>query len=157
MIKLIWAMDPNRVIGKNNSLPWKIKEELKHFLNSTKNHTVLIGRKTYESLPSPLLNRKIIVLTRNKNYKINDSSIICSNNLEAIINKYKNSEEILFVCGGSKIYKETLYAADELIITNIKKEYDGDTYFPEFDLTKFELIKKVEYIKFNIEYYRNKF
>ncbi len=156
MIKLIWAMDPNGVIGKNNSLPWHIKDELKHFSKTTYNNHVLFGRKTFESLPGILPNRVHLVLTRDKQIKSNNSSVIYCTNLKKIINKYKKNNKDLYIAGGSEIYKQTLPYADELIVTEIKNFYDGNIYFPEFDISKFELIKILQYDKFNVKYYRRK-
>ncbi len=163
MIKLIWAMDKNGIIGKNNKLPWRIKEELQHFYRETKFKTILMGRKTYESLPNKnLINRKIILISRSdKNSKAlnsildnQNSNVVVVNNLIDFLKKYYNTKEDLYICGGASIYQQSIPFANELIISEIKNSYDGDSVFPKFDITKFELYKKIDYNDFIVKYYK---
>ncbi len=160
MIKLIWAMDESKLIGKDNKLPWNLKEDLKHFYDTINGHDLLMGRKTYEFIPKKRISsNKIFVLTRNKDESFNNhhNNVYYINNLDDFILKYKNNKNnILFVCGGSNVYQQTIKYANELIISKVKGKYNGNVYFPIFDINKFELIKKVEYINFSIEYYRKK-
>ncbi len=157
MIKLLWAMDENNLIGKNNHLPWHLKEELQHFKRTTVGQTILFGRLTYEGIGGPLPNRKILVLTTKKDYIINHPDVKVVTNLNDIINTYQqNSTDDIYICGGKKIYEATLPYADELIISYIKGKYEGDTYFPTFDLTQFILIKTTELEQFVIKYYKRK-
>ncbi len=154
MIKLVWAMDLNGVIGKNNGLPWNIKEELKHFVKITKNNTILMGRTTFEHLPGILPNRKIIVLTRNESLTSDNKDVKYCHNLNKLVDEYANNPNLdLYVCGGANIYKQFLPFANELIISIIKDKFDGDTYFPEYDLSKFKLTAKQENSNFIVEYY----
>ncbi len=156
MIKLIWAMDPNGVIGNNGKLPWKSKEELKHFSKTTKYNSILMGRKTFDSLPGTLPNRKIIVLTREYTAVSNDKDIYFTNDLKSILIKYHgNINEDIYIAGGSNIYLQTLKHADELIVTRINKKFKGDCYFPVVNFSDgFRLIKKEEHSSFCVEYYK---
>ncbi|WP_424527076.1 dihydrofolate reductase [Spiroplasma endosymbiont of Glossina fuscipes fuscipes] len=157
MIKLLWAMDENNLIGKNNHLPWHLKEELQHFKRTTVGQTILFGRLTYEGIGGPLPNRKILVLTTKKDYIINHLDVKVVTNLNDIINTYQqNLTDDIYICGGKKIYEATLPYADELIISYIKGKYEGDTYFPAFDLTQFILTKTTELEQFVIKYYKRK-
>ena len=105
MIKLIVAMDPNQLIGKNNQLPWNIKEDLAHFKQTTIGHAVVMGRKTYESIGKALPNRVNYVLTRDPDFKAKESSVIIVKDYLELIKKYKNSQDILFVIGGEQVYQ----------------------------------------------------
>ena len=127
IITLIAAHDPNLVIGQDGKLPWYYPEDLKHFKKHTTGQVIIMGRGVFEELgEKPLPNRKNIVLSRSKNYENVDTYT----SLEAAI-KNQTCEEV-FIIGGGVLYKETLLNADRLIITEIKKEYEGDTYFPEY-------------------------
>jgi dihydrofolate reductase len=125
MITLIAACSLNKVIGKNNTLIWKVPGDLKRFKELTSGHTVLMGRKTYESIGRPLPNRRNIILTRNPEFKA-EGCLIYSD-LKEVLDLYKND---LFVIGGEEIYKQTLGYADYVELTLINKEFEGDAFFP---------------------------
>ena len=131
MMKLIVAKASNNVIGNNNNLIWHLPNDLKHFKNLTTNHPIVMGRKTYESLGRPLPNRKNIIITRDKNYT--DDKVVITYSLEEAIAKAKEINEDYFIIGGGEIYKQALMQADELFITEVHHDFDGDTYFPEID------------------------
>ncbi|WP_339020430.1 dihydrofolate reductase [Spiroplasma endosymbiont of Atherix ibis] len=153
MISLIWAQTKDGIIGKNNKLPWKIKEEMQHFINYTKNKTVLMGRNTWDSLSvKPLPNRKNILITSRKLEK-SYNDIELSNKLEDFLEKYKSIEEELVIIGGSQIYEAALNYADRLIISVIKKNYQGDVFAPKFDQLLFKITKKMDFEEFEIYYY----
>lgn len=157
MIKLLWAMDENNLIGQNNQLPWHLRKELQHFKETTLGQTILFGRLTYEGIVRPLPKRKTLVLTRQLDYQINNPDVEVVTDLTAIINFYhQNQNEDIYICGGKKIYEETLPYADELIISYIKGKYQGDNYFPSFNFNQFNLIKSNEYQHFVIKYYKRK-
>lgn len=126
MIKLIAACSKNKVIGKDNQLIWKVPGDLKRFKELTTGHTVLMGRKTFESIGRPLPNRRNIILTRNKDFKQEDCLIY--SNIEEIIELYKND---LFIIGGEEIYKQTIGYANIIELTLIDKDFEGDAFFPE--------------------------
>lgn len=142
MLSCIVAVSKNNVIGKNNKLLWHIKEDLQYFKETTTNHTIIMGRKTFESLPGILPNRKHIVITRNKEFKVNNKNVEISNNIDLIVEKYKNSLNEAFIIGGGDIYEKTLPMCSKLYLTRIHKNFDGDVFFPQLDLAKFTLITK---------------
>ena len=132
-IHIIWAQDINGGIGKNNSLPWHISEDLINFKKITLNNTILMGRKTWESLPKkPLPNRRNIVLSSKK-----IDNVECYNSINSCIESLKKDNVCdLFVIGGEMIYSSFLSYANTLHITFINKSVEGiDTYFP-FDMNK---------------------
>ncbi|MEO8473641.1 MAG: dihydrofolate reductase [Chryseolinea sp.] len=135
IISLIAACSENRVIGKNNDLPWKLPDDMKYFMRTTKGHHAIMGRKNYDSLPEkfkPLPNRTNIVVTRQKAFKA-PGCIVC-NSLEKALDICRNNGEIeAFVIGGAEIYDAALPTANRLYLTEIHAKIDGDTYFPEFD------------------------
>jgi len=141
MLYLIVAYDQNKVIGFNNEMPWHFKEDLAYFKKTTLNHTVLMGRKTYESIlamiKKPLPNRKNIVVS---NSLIDDNVEVISD-LESFLKTHKDSEEIIFVIGGASIYKAALPYAKRLYITHILDSYEGDTFFPDWDENAFKIIE----------------
>lgn len=125
---IIVAISKNNAIGKNNSLLWNIPEDLKHFKNITSGHTILMGRKTFESIGRPLPNRRNIVITRDESYKYEGIEVATS--LIKALDNCKYEDEV-FIIGGGEIYKQALPFADKLYVTHIEKEYDADTFFPE--------------------------
>lgn len=151
MINIIVAMSKNRVIGKNNSLIWHLPNDLKRFKKLTSNNTVVMGRKTYESIGKPLPNRRNIVITRNKNLKIKGCDIV--NSIEEAFLLCNNN---CFVIGGSEIYKESLKYADKIYLTIINMNFEGDAFFPEIGKEWFKVSKIDNYSdsknKYNYSY-----
>lgn len=141
MLSLIVAVAQNNVIGKDNKLIWHISEDLKRFKEITSGKTIIMGRKTFESLPGVLPNRKHIIVTRDKNYKVNSDNVTIVHNLNSLIDQYKNCDDEVFIIGGAEIYKQALPHADKLYLTKINNFFDGDTFFPEINYDYF----KVEY------------
>ncbi len=147
MISIIAAMDKNRGIGYKGDLLTFVPGDLPRFKKLTTGHTVIMGRKTFESLPKgPLLNRKNIVISRNKNLIIDGAEV--KHSLSAAIELCRDDDEV-FVIGGGEIYKEALNNADKLYITHIDKMFEADTYFP--DITDKWKIIEVEEHKENPE------
>lgn len=130
-IKIIVAMDDNNGIGKDNQLMWNIKEDMKHFRDTTMGKTIVMGRKTFESIGKPLKGRKNIVLT-SSDRGIEDVWI--ANSVESILNYHKPSKEDIYIIGGEQIYKSFIPHADKLIVTHVQGSYDADTYFPKIDI-----------------------
>lgn len=137
MINMIVATSKNNQIGINNQLPWHISEDLKYFRQTTSGKTVLMGRKTFESIGRPLPNRKNIVLTRDMNFSAEGVTVI--HTLEDALELCKLEAEI-FIIGGGEIYSLFLPYADYLYITLVDKVINGDTDFPSYE-DQFELIK----------------
>lgn len=128
MINIIAAISKNNVIGKDNSLLWYLPNDLKRFRKITNGATVIMGRKTYESIGHPLKNRQNIILSKNLNLNIDNCEI--SNSLDDAIYKAKNE---IFIIGGGEIYKKSIEYADKLYITEVDCIVDGDSYFPIID------------------------
>lgn len=126
MIKIIAAMSKNRVIGDSNSLIWSLPNDLKRFKQLTTGQTVIMGRKTYESIGRPLPNRRNIIITRDINYEAIGCEIV--NSLEEAL---LLSGEDVFIIGGGEIYKQSLPIADKIYLTLVQEDFNGDTSFPE--------------------------
>jgi len=149
-VSLIVAMDKNRGIGKNNDLMWHLPNDMRFFKETTVNHIVVMGRKNYDSIPEkyrPLPNRRNVILTRNSNFKAKDCDVF--NSLDAALGAYEyDSEKTIFIIGGGQIYALALAqeVVDEMYITYVDGDYDADTFFPEFDESKWrkELVLKQE-------------
>ena len=141
MIQFIVAYDKNRVIGKNNDLPWKLPADLAYFKKVTMGSTVVMGRKTFESIGKPLPGRKNIVITNQTGYKAEGCEVIHS--IDELL--HVNSE--LFIIGGATIFEQALPYAQKLYITYIDEEFEGDTYFPEIDFDNWNLIAEEKGIK----------
>ncbi len=129
-ISMIAAIGKNRELGKNNDLIWHFKDDMKFFRETTTGNTVVMGRKTFESLPHALPNRRNVVITSNKNYSAQGAEVACSVSEALELTKNDN----VFIIGGGKIYSEFLKYADKLYLTEIDAECeDADTFFPEFN------------------------
>ncbi|OCL26503.1 dihydrofolate reductase [Orenia metallireducens] len=137
-LSIIVAMDKNNLIGKNNEMPWNLPSDLKYFKERTLNHTIVMGRKTFESIGKPLQDRRNLILTRDKDYSQQGCEIFHSK--ESLLNHFKDSSEEIFVCGGTEIYKLFLPYVDKLYITRIEEEFEGDTYFPSINLELWEKV-----------------
>ena len=141
-LTIIAAVSINNVIGNDNKLIWKLSNDLKRFKNLTTNHSVIMGRKTFESLPNPLPNRDNIVITRDTNYS-KPNIQVCSS-IEDAINLTKTDTQP-FIIGGGEIYSQTINIVDKIELTRVHEEFDGDAYFPEIPLDIFELINEENY------------
>ncbi len=145
MIKIIMAAKAsNNIIGKNNDLVWHLPADLKFFKQTTKGHTLIMGRKTFESLANPLPNRHSWVITRNKDYQKEGIEVFHS--LESALQAgEKQGLETIFILGGGEIYKQSMDLADKMIITEVHHEFEGDTYFPEIDPTIWQEVDREEH------------
>jgi len=130
IVSLIWAMDRNRLIGRENALPWKLPADMQWFRKQTMDKPVLMGRKTFDSIGNPLPGRKNIVLSRQADLTIEGCHVVGS--LAEARAVAADAEEIM-VIGGSEIYGLLLPEADRLYCTEIDAAFDGDAWFPEFD------------------------
>lgn len=131
IISIISAHSENKVIGKNNHLPWNFPEDLKYFKDKTRGHIVIMGRKTYESMGRALPKRVNIVISRKPEFKLPDALTVTSVEDAIKIAKEKEREEV-FIIGGAEIYRQALSRVDKLYITLVKGNYDGDAFFPSY-------------------------
>jgi dihydrofolate reductase len=146
IVSLIAAVSKNHVIGKNNDLPWKLPDDMKFFMETTRQHAVIMGRKNFDSLPSkyrPLKDRLNIVITRNPTV-LKDYDVRAVTSINEAFEQAPQSEEV-FVIGGSEIFRQTLDRADRLYITEIDAVVDGDVFFPEYDKSKWNQISRVHH------------
>jgi dihydrofolate reductase len=134
-LSLIAAMDNNRLIGSDNSLPWHLPADLAFFKHTTMGKPILMGRKTYESIGKPLPGRHNIVITRNPDFSAEGCSIV--NGIEAAIALCPGDDEVMLI-GGASLYQQAIEQALQLYITRIHHEFKGDTWFPEFDLREWK-------------------
>lgn len=132
-VSLIAGMAANRTIWKDNTLPWNYPEDLKYFRDTTVGHTIIMGKNTYESIGRPLPNRRNIVLSRSME-ETDDIEVFDDMNylLECLNHQFLENDEV-FVIWWAKIYELFLPICDKIYLTEIKKEYEGDTFFPEFE------------------------
>ncbi len=144
IISMIAAMGSNRVIGKNNDIPWHLPDDFQYFKDSTKGHYVLMGRKNFESLPprfKPLPDRPNVVITRNKQYEAKGAQVVYSLEEALQVAEIAGEEEV-FIIGGGEIYRLGLEFAERIYLTEIESEYEGDTYFPEFDKNSWQEVSR---------------
>lgn len=139
---LIAAMAANRVIGRNNAIPWQLPEEMEHFKKTTMGHTLIMGRKTYASIGGPLSGRRNIIVTANPSFQAHPDCIVAASLPQAIA--LCQGEEKVFVIGGAQLYRAALPLADTLILTVIGKDFVGDTFFPDFAAQPFQLVDSRE-------------
>lgn len=139
MISLIVAFDKHHLIGKDGWMPWDLKEDLKHFRSYTMNKSLLVGRNTFEGFKKPLPHRFHYVLTH-RDLEIHDESIQVIHDIREVVERFKGSDEELVVIGGAQIYKEALPYVDKMIISLVDGEFEGDTYFPDFNEKDFETV-----------------
>lgn len=147
-LALIWAMSRNRTIGRNNSLPWHLSEDLKYFKRVTMGKPIIMGRKTWESIGRPLPGRCNIVITTDPNYRAEGIKVVGSLE-EAIsladsVGLIDGAEEAV-VIGGAQIYALALPMADRLYMTQVHAEVEGDAFFPQFDLTQWHELGREDF------------
>lgn len=144
MISIIVAVSEDGGIGKNNELLWHISEDLKRFKRLTTGHTIIMGKKTWDSLPrKPLPGRKNVVLTDIPGEYFNSS--VTAYSIEDALSKCEKNEEI-FVIGGGSVYKQFMTIADRLYITHVHKKAEADIYFPVIDPGVWQVTEKEEFI-----------
>ena len=147
-ICLIWAMTRNRVIGRDNQLPWHLPDEMRHFMRTTLGKPVVMGRKQFESMGKPLPKRPNIVLSRNPEFAPDGVTVVRTFD-DAVeyaeaVNRDPHNDEIM-VIGGAEVYALALPRADRLYYTLIDAELEGDTLFPEFELAQFREVSREDH------------
>lgn len=149
-ISIIVAMDEKKGIGKDNKIPWHIKEDLIHLKNLTRNHVVILGRKTYDSMVSyynksgnPMPGKLYLVVTRDKTYvPARDAGIAASSIDEAVTKAKQGEQSEVFVIGGQQIFNQTINIADKLYLTIVEGEFAADTFFPDYSEFKKVIFEK---------------
>ena len=141
MLSIIVAKAKNNVIGKDNSLIWHLPEDLKRFKKITTGHTIIMGRKTFESLGRVLPNRHHVVLCNDMLLEIKDENVEVLEDI-SMLDKYINSDEENFVIGGATMYRLLMPYCTKMYITEINKDFEGDVSFPEIDTHEWTVINK---------------
>jgi dihydrofolate reductase len=148
IISLIAALSKNLVIGKNNDLPWHLPDDMKYFMQTTKGHHVIMGRKNYDSIPEkfrPLPNRANIVVTRQEDFDA--PGCIITNSIEHGLEiARENKENEVFIIGGAEIYNQSLSLATRLYLTEIQADIEGDTFFPTFDKNHWKEVSRTHHL-----------
>lgn len=132
IVSIIAAMDRKRGIGVANKLPWRLSADLKRFRELTMGHHIIVGRKTFESIGKPLPGRRMIVVTRDRNYKAEGCDLAHSVEDATRLARERGESEA-FICGGAEIYAQSIEVADRMYLTLVDAEVAADTFFPEFD------------------------
>lgn len=141
IISIIAAVADNMVIGNKNSLPWNLPADMEYFKKATLGKTIIMGAKTFESIGKALPNRKNIILSYDKSYKAEGCIIVTS--IEQALKEVEEDEEVM-IAGGASVYKQFLPLAKRLYLTFIHHDFEGDAYFPEFDINQWKEIKRID-------------
>jgi dihydrofolate reductase len=140
-ISIVVAIAKNNAIGKNNQLLWHLPADLKHFKQITSGGTIIMGRKTYESIGKPLPNRRNIIVTR-QNIYIEGCEVV--NSIGNALNVCKGDEEV-FIIGGAEIYKQAMGITDRIYLTEVHHTFDADTFFPEINTKEWKETERTDY------------
>ena len=138
-ISLIVAMASNRVIGKNNQMPWHLSADLRKFKQITMGNPIVMGRKTFESIGKPLPGRKNIIISRNKSYEQPGCQVF--SDIDLALASCANYDEV-FIIGGSAMYEMMLPRAELIYLTQIEQEFSGDTFFPEILASDWQIVER---------------
>lgn len=138
IISIIVAASTNRAIGYNNRLPWHLPADLKHFRSKTLYHPVIMGRRTFASIGTPLPKRTNIILTRDPNYKAPEPCVVVHSLQEALLQAAQTGSKELFVIGGLQVYLQVLPETEKIYYTEVHAVTAGDTFFPELDLNTWQ-------------------
>lgn len=142
-ISIIAAMAENGVIGRGGELPWRLPDEMRYFVRTTTGHTVIMGRKTFESFGNPLPNRRNIVITRDLAYTPPGGAEVAHSVGGALA--LAAGDERVFIAGGGEVYRQALPLADRLYLTVVHGAPEGDTHFPPFDEAQWELVEQTRH------------
>ncbi|PIW69345.1 MAG: diacylglycerol kinase [Ignavibacteriales bacterium CG12_big_fil_rev_8_21_14_0_65_30_8] len=155
---IISAVAKNNVIGKSNGeLPWHISEEFKHFKETTLGSPIIMGRKSFDALGKPLPKRENIIISKNKELSYPFADIKIFNNLIDAFRHCKNKNyEKVFVIGGGQIYSQAIDLVDEMIISKLNFDAEGEVYFPKYDENNWEIVKRDKKEQFEIFWYKRK-
>lgn len=146
-LSILVAMAKNRVIGRNNRLPWHLPADLKHFKFLTMGQTIVMGRKTYESIGKPLPGRANVIITRQADYEVPGAMVVHSlEDALLICEETSTGHSENFIIGGEKLYRQALKICQRMYITEIQRNFDGDVFFPEFDRSEWEETQRDKHI-----------
>jgi len=143
-ISAIVAMDEQRTIGKNNTLPWHLPADLQHFKRITTGHPIFMGRKTYESIGRPLPNRVNIILTSNEHFSA-EGCVIVKSLAEGLKIAQENDSKEIFIIGGAEVFRQLMPQIDRLYLTIIHHQFTGDVFFPELNLAEWQEVMREDH------------
>ena len=152
MISVVVAVSANNVIGRSGGLPWRLRDDMAYFQRVTMGKPVVMGRKTYESIPAkfrPLPGRRNVVITRNENWSTPGAERVGS--LQEALDLLKKEPEVM-VCGGAEIYGLAMEIADKLYLTEVDAEVDGDVFFPEYDKNGWREVSREKHAEEGLTY-----
>jgi dihydrofolate reductase len=141
-LSIISALSANRVIGKDNALPWHLPADLRFFKQKTMGHWLLMGRRTFESMEGLLRGRTIVVITRRRRYQ--PEGVLVAGSIDQALSMAPPAEEV-FIAGGAEIYAQMLKMADRMYLTLIHQEFEGDTFFPRFDKSEWVITERIDH------------
>ena len=161
MICHIVAAADNHIIGRDGALPWDIPEDMKFFRDQTRDHIVIMGRKTYESIGKPLPKRFNIIITRQQGYTADGASVVDSVESAVSLARKKAPEwgDEIYICGGGEIYRQSMDIVDTIFLTRVHQEVEGNATYPEVDITVFSEVARdarVETIPFSFVTYKRR-
>lgn len=130
-LAILAAVAANRVIGRDNALPWHLPADLKHFKQLTLGQIVVMGRRTFDSIGKPLPGRTNVVLTRQRNPDL--PGTLTADSIQAVLDRFSNDDRQIFIIGGEALFRETLPLCQRLYLTEVLRDFEGDTFFPEYD------------------------
>lgn len=139
-LAILAAVSTNGVIGLNNSLPWHLPADLKHFKQLTTGQIVVMGRRTFDSIGKPLPGRTNVVLSRQRDPVIPE--IITANSIQEVLDHFGNDDRQIFIIGGAELYQQTLPLCQRLYLTEIQQDFTGDTFFPKYDRNNWREISR---------------
>lgn len=146
MLSIVVAKAKNNIIGKDNKIIWNLPEDLKHFKKLTTGHTIIMGRKTFESLGGVLPNRKHIIFSQNPDFKVNNENVEVVHSLLQIQDLIEGEEEA-FVIGGAMIYNFLMPYVKKMYVTEINEEFEGDSFFPKINEDTWKEVNREKGIK----------
>ncbi len=152
IVSAIVAASENGIIGRDNDLPWNLRTDLRYFMRTTKGHAIIMGRRNFESIGSPLKNRTNIIITRNP-YYFSTGTITTHSMEEALSVAADKGEKEAFIVGGSEIYRLGIPFTDKLYYTRVHADVQGDVYFPEWPWRDFKLISIEEHCAGDLDEY----
>ena len=145
MLSIIVAVAKNNAIGKDNKLLWHLPEDLKRFQKITEGKTVIMGRKTFESLPGVLKNRKHVIVTGDKKFQVTDNiDVNICYNMDSVLHKYSSGDEEIFIIGGESVYRQAMPYCKKIYLTVVEKVFEADTFFPDIDYSQWNILEEYD-------------
>lgn len=156
-IAMIAALDENRVIGNDGSIPWRIPEDFNHYQNTVDGKVVISGRVTFEGTPGKYQGKQHIVLSRDASWNSSLDEVHHAQNVEEAVDiaeTLASEDEYVYIIGGENIYREFLPISDKMVLSHVQGKHEGDTYFPQFSDDEWRVSDSTEYERFTVKEYK---